>query len=174
MNLSKKYLQYEIDYDIVKKPKEGVFMQNNLEIIYYIDLETGKIMPFLKERNSNRSDWLVLKNVITFLEKNSDYSKREKEEMEFVFKSARYIDLLREGYSFDEMEELLKNAFLEQYDIPSHRSVLPAISTERECLKSAYQEYQNNPEIEGLADFVNVPVVSQYMKENIYTRNLRK
>lgn len=149
-------------------------MQNNLEMIYYMDMETGKIMPFLKEKNSNRSDCLLLKNIITFLEKNSEYSEREQEEMKLVFKIARYIDLLKKGYPFDEMEELLKNAFFEQYDIPSHKSVLSAISTERECLKRAYQEYQDNPEIEGLTDFVNASVVSQYMKENIHTKKLRK
>ena len=174
VNLGKKYLQYEIDYVIVKKPKEGEFMQNNLEMIYYIDMETGKIMPFIKEKNSNCSDWLVLKNMITFLEKNSNYSKIEKEEIKLVFKSARYIDLLRKGYSFEEMGELLKNAFFKQYDIPSHKSVLTDISTERECLKRAYQEYQDNPEIEGLTDFVNIPEVSQYMKENMHIRKLRK
>lgn len=170
MNFIKKHLQYIDSYVIVKKPKEGVFMKNNLEMIYYMDMETGKIIPFVKEKNSNRSDWLVLKNMITFLEKNSDYSKREKEEMKLFFKSARYIDLLRKGYSFDEMEELLKNAFFEQYDIPSHRSVLTAISTERECLEKAYQEYQRDPEIEGLIDFVND---SFLQKEKIQTRKLR-
>ena len=146
-------------------------MQNNLEMIYYIDMETGKIMPFIKEKNSNRSDWLVLKNMLTFLEKNSDYSKIEKEEMKLVFKSARYIDLLRKGYSYDEMEELLKNAFFEQYDIPSHKSVLTAISTERECLEKAYHEYQQNSEIEGLTDFVNDAFIQ---KEKTQTRKLRK
>lgn len=75
---------------------------NNLKIVYFY--ESGEIYPFLKEEKNSNEEYYTIKKLKNVLK------DEEKENILLDIKTWRYINLLKKGYSYEEIKDSLNQA----------------------------------------------------------------
>lgn len=130
-------------------------MLDSLKIVCYIDSNTGDVHPFIQEGSSVGTERIVFNFFQTMIDQVKGYSSFEKEQLKKSLSKKYYIDLLKKGYSFEEMYSLLSDVFSKQYDSLGHDGTLNYIISEKEALCNAYQEFLNYDESIGLKQMID-------------------
>lgn len=125
---------------------------NELEIVYFVDKKKRKVEPFVKEKGDTNKDKFMLDSLNEVF---ASFGKKEENEDEnrLTFLTGYYIDLLKKGHTFQEMDRMLMDAF--------HNAIssvfLEPIMEHRAALMEANKAYLENELISGLSAFYNMP-----------------
>ena len=107
-----------------------------LKITYYLENNFNTVKPFVHEDSNYGQEYFEMKQSLELLE-NLELSKKTKEEGIFVINAMHYSDLIKKGYTIEQISELLKQQLNEKQDNASRISTIVGLSKEIENLELA-------------------------------------
>lgn len=145
-----------------------------------------KISCYIKNMQDKRTNWIVSilvydssitsKEELTIIKardiiENSDIDEREKRKKQKYLSAYNYINLMKKGYTYAEIYDLLRTEFNKYYDRPDSNTIVNAIAFEINCLNLAAKKIEENEM--GLFEYINTePIFNQEITPLIKKRNL--